>query len=364
MAATFIRITALFAATVFTTFATPSSSRGDDWATVLAKAKQEGIVVVHGGPGRTFEQVLVGAFVKAHPDIKVRFSGAPGSTEVPKILRERQAGIYDWDVYISGPTGVMASLKPAGALQPLQPILRKEIMDDANWVGGFAAGWMDNEKRYYYAFDGTVQFPVYVNWDVVPKSSITSLTDLLKPELSGKIVWHDPRTAGTGNGTSQTLLHNFGEENLIKLYKSKIVYTANDRQMAEWVVRGRYPIAIGLDTKELTEFQANGLGKNIAPLPESLFKAQQISVGFGGVVFMDRAPHPNAAAVYINWLLSKEGQEAYTRATRNSRRTDVAPGVAEQKPTPGKDYFLGQAENLTEERLRLQRLAKKAIDEN
>ena len=45
---------------------------------------------------------------------------------------------------------------------------------------------------------------------------------------------------------------------------------------------------------------------------------------------MNRAPHPNAAKVFINWLLSREGQSLFQRVislpgdARNSRRIDVS----------------------------------------
>src|SRR5437763_11160718 len=157
----------------------------DDWAAVLAKARQEGTVVVHGGPGKNYFAMFVTAFNKAYPDIKVQFSGAAGAIEVPKVLRERQAGIFGWDVWVSGPSTVLGSLKQSGALQPLLPVLRPETMEDAKWTGGFAAGWMDNDRQLFYAFDGTIQNPVLVNWDSVSRSSLTSLEDLLKPEFAG-----------------------------------------------------------------------------------------------------------------------------------------------------------------------------------
>jgi iron(III) transport system substrate-binding protein len=334
----------------------------DDWATTVAKAKQEGLVVVHGGPGRAYNAVLVDAFNKAYPDIKVQFSGANGAIEVPKVLRERQAGIFSWDVWVSGPTTALGTLKKAGFFQPLRPILRPEVMEDDKWTSGFAFGWMDNDHELYYGFDGTLQNPVLVNWDFVSKKDLATLDDLLKPQFNGKIVWHDPRISGTGNGTSQTLMHNFGEDNLIKLWKSNVVFTINGQQIAEWIVRGRYPIAIGLEPNYLENFQSQGLGKNITPLPDSYYKIQQISVGFGGVGFINKAPHPEAAIVYINWLLSKDGQQAWTTIPRNSRRTDVIPAFPELAPKKGGNYFVGQAEKFTADRLHVQEIAKKAIN--
>ena len=51
-------------------------------------------------------------------------------------------------------------------------------------------------------------------------------------------------------------------------------------------------------------------------------------------------PNPNAARVFINWYLSKEGQTTWTSFTKNnSRRTDVPPMRAELLPDPAKEYY-------------------------
>jgi iron(III) transport system substrate-binding protein len=199
-------------------------------------------------------------------------------------------------------------MKPRGLFQPLEQILTKETMKDKHWTGGFHDGWMDVEKKFFYSFDGSVQNPIQVNWDILKKSQFKSIKDLVKPEFAGKIVWDEPRLNGSGNGASLTIYKNFGEEFLRKLYTQKIVFTSNRRQVAEWVVRGRHPIGIGLGENDLKVFQKQGLGLNIKPLPDSYYKIQQISPGFGSIGFMDRAPHPYAATVYVNWLLSKKGQ--------------------------------------------------------
>lgn len=357
-----LRRLALAVAVVLSAWASSPAAAIQNWDEVVAKAKKEGLVVVHGAPGRSYEAALTTGFQKLYPEIKIRFSGASNAVEIPKVLRERQAGIYDWDVWTSGASSVMLTLKPAGFFQPLKPILRPEIMDDSKWVGGFEAGWMDVEKQLFYAYDGTIQNPVMVNFDFIKPDAIKHVSDLLKPEFQGKIVWHDPRVNGTGNGSSQSLVRNIGEEKLVQLYKSNIVFSTNPRQIAEWVVRGRYPIVLGMDENSLGEFNAQGLGKNIHPLPDDAMPIQQISMGFGGVGFIDRSPRPNAAIVYINWLLSQEGQVGWTKVPRNSRRTDVTPALPELAPKPGREYFIGQAEENTKERGYLLNLAKKAID--
>lgn len=178
--------------------ASPALSSVDisDWPAVVAKAEQEGVVVVHGAPGKSYAEVFVAAFNRRYPNIKVQFSGASNRTDVPKILRERKAGVYAWDVWASGPSTALRSLKPEGVFQPLAPILRPEIKDDSKWLGGFAAGWMDVGQSLFYSFDSTVQHPIMVNWDVVPRLAVTTPADLLKPQFAGKIVWDDPRLGG------------------------------------------------------------------------------------------------------------------------------------------------------------------------
>src|ERR1700761_7082278 len=77
------------------------------WEEVVAAAKQEGQVFVHGGPGVAYEQALTLGFRKNYPDIKVTFVGLSGRDAIPKIVRERQAGKYHWDVYVGGTPSIL-----------------------------------------------------------------------------------------------------------------------------------------------------------------------------------------------------------------------------------------------------------------
>jgi ABC-type Fe3+ transport system substrate-binding protein len=92
-------------------------------------------------------------------------------------------------------------------------------------------------------------------------------------------------------------------------------------------------------------------------------------VGNGGPVVIKNSPHPNAATVLINWLLSREGQELYSRAHgQATRRLDVDTkwmaeiGVraAKDNITP-EDYY--KNENQSEDKiLAVRRPAQKLAD--
>jgi iron(III) transport system substrate-binding protein len=341
----------------------PPAARADAaWDALVKAAISEGEVDVHGGPGAVFEKVLTEHFRAAYPAIKINFSGTSGRDVIEQILRERQAGIYKWDVYVGGTPSILQTLKPAGAFQPLRPmLLLPDVLADATWFGGFDFGWVDNEKTYTFAWDFTLNPVVWVNWDVVKQADLRSFADLAKPQFAGKIVWDDPRFPGAGQLVGQTMLVNFGEPALIKLFaEQKIVYTTNRRQNAEWVVRGRYPIGLAMGTEDLAIFQEQGLGKNVTGLvPEGLKILG--SIGFGTVSAMDKPPHPNAAKLYINWLLSKDGQADIYKTGRNSRRLDAKPGAPDQLPRAGETYLNSQAEAQIPVRDRVAELAKQHI---
>jgi iron(III) transport system substrate-binding protein len=316
------------------------------WEDVVKAAVAEGEVDVHGGPGKSYEQVLTTGFKAAYPTIKLVFVGTSGRDVILQIMREREAGLYKWDVYVGGTPSILQTLKPAGAFAPLRSaLILPEVTDEKAWRDGLDAGWMDKEKKFTFAFDYTFSPLALVNWDVVAQDDLKSFSDLMKPQFAGKIVWDDPRLPGQGLLVGQVLLKNFGAEFLQKLFSTqKIVFIANRRQEAEGVVRGTYPIGMAAPLDEVGQFQAQGLGQNIKPFNGDV-KALSGDTGFGTVSLMEKAPHPSAAKVYINWLLSKAGQSEWGKVLRNSRRLDVPPGNPSEVPPPGMPYSNLQAED-------------------
>jgi len=343
-------------------WAQPQTVAAASWDETVAAAVAEGEVDVHGGPGKLYEQVLTEGFKQAFPRIKMNFSGQSGRDAIPQILREREAGIYHWDVYVGGTSSVMGSLKPTGALAPIRPnLILPDVLDDRNWLDGFDAGFMDNDKTYMYGFQAEATPTVMVNWDFIKRADLKTYQDLLKPEFAGKIVWDDPRLPGAGSAAGARFIVNFGADFLKRLFtEQKIVYVGNTRQNAEWVVRGRYPIGLGTGTEELVPFQQQGLGKNVAPL-DVPFEHEPVATGFGTISMLTHPPHPNAAKVYVNWLLSKAGQIDWEKTGYDSRRLDITHVAPEYLPKPGVAYIADETEANLKYRLQAQDIAKTSI---
>jgi len=187
-----------------------------------------------------------------------------------------------------------------------------------------------------------VEHTVYVNRDLVPESELSRIDQLWDPKWSGKIAIFEPRVPSPGSQAMATWLMSKGEDRLRAFMQDQQLAVTDDRrQLAEWVVRGRYPIGIGVVLSSLTLFREQGLPiENIKPLVDADPAAKQLSYGTTALALLDRAPHPNAAKVFANWLLTRETLEAFAQRTGyNVRRLDVPLAAPEQAVDPTEKYL-------------------------
>jgi iron(III) transport system substrate-binding protein len=316
-----------------------------EWERTLAAAKQEGRVVVNGPPGDSARRALT-AFQDTHPDIQVEFFGSRGADFISRVLAERRAEQYLADIHVGGTGGVIGELLPAGAIDPLKrALIRPEVLDDSHWYNGFDWGFMDVEKQRVFSFTSFVTWTVMINRDVIPEGEFTRLNDLLDPKYRSKISINEPRDSSAGAFHSVVIIKELGADAYRKLLTEQDLSVHRDtRQQVELLVRGTRPIGIGVSGAPLLEFRQQGLGRNVLTLERP--EASALTGGFGGCAcLMNRAPHPNAARVYLDWLLSREGQASWNRAyPANSRRLDVEPSDPATLPAPGIDYFVVERE--------------------
>jgi iron(III) transport system substrate-binding protein len=229
------------------------------------------------------------------------------------------------------------------------------------WLGGFQRAFLDSEKQYIFSFQAESTPSVYVNRDLVPESELNSVKALLDPRWKGKIAIHDRRIDGAGNGRIAVWIGLLGEDFARSILSQEVAVTQDGRQLAEWLVRGRHPIAIGLAPTQLLEFTRQGVGLSVRPITEKSPEAWQLNSGFGVVRLISNPPHPSAAKVFLNWLLSRDGQEAWvTKAQRASRRTDV-PRIEGLSPAADIDYFATDLEEHLPLREQGQQLAKEIL---
>lgn len=291
----------------------------------LAAARAEGKVVVSIPPNADLRKELEQAFEKRYPGIALETVSSRGSKAVRRIADEAKSKVRYFDVHIGGTSSMLSGLVAPGLVQPLAPLLElPRVKDPTQWWGGHI--YADRANKYAYSFMGYLSENLYYNTREVDPNEILSYEDLLKPKWQGKIGFFDPRTPGPGDSTWTYLWEVMGEAYLRKLVKQKVLISRNRRQLAESLAKGKLAVTIGMAYYSLSRFVKAGLPLKALPIPK---EGTYPTGGTGVVVVLRDNPHPNAARVFVNWLLSKEGQEIFARAMGHlSRRFDVDPSWA------------------------------------
>ncbi|HET8562488.1 MAG TPA: extracellular solute-binding protein [Candidatus Binatia bacterium] len=312
-------------------------SVGADWESTLAAAKKEGKVSVMTDVTATLRDALTLEFQKKY-GISVDLFGSSGREVAPRVAAERKAGQFLWDIYIHGSTTALEAMIPMGAFDPLEPaLILPDVKDPQTWRGG-AIEFLDPSKMVLVMTPfhrGTI----FYNTKLVNAKEFKSHKDLLNPKWTGKIVMDDPRRAGPGFATFTFFyLHpELGPDFIRALGKQQITILRDYAQEVDAVGQGRYPVLIGA-----ADFVAINRAKQGVPI--AIVDARQLKEGTdlsptnGNVALFNRAPNPNAAKIYINWLLSKEGQTIFARANGYvSARLDVPTDHTEpwRVPLPG-----------------------------
>lgn len=303
-----------------------STPGGPSWDQVVAAAKQEGQVVVWGQGVAGAEAAFSADFEKQYPDVHVDYEAGTSPQQVTQIIAARQAGQNNVDLFIHGPSDVLGSLIPAGAVDPVQPYLvGPDDTDPTVWLGGHLS-FSDDTGMYALLFSGGVVPPFAYNPTLVSSSEITSLRDLLDLRWKGKIAMLDPRISGSGQNTAAFWYQtpSLGQDFMQQLFSQQdVVLTRDQQQLTDFVAHGEYPIALSPSTSTAINMQGKGASIELESA-DGVQEHSYLSAGFGGVAVLSRAPHPNATRVYLNWLLSREGQaDAIATTAFPSRRLDV-----------------------------------------
>jgi len=341
----------LFVAMLWALFAAASPAlvmAAEDWqkkweAAVKGAEKEGSVGVLHGGGANSaMRRLFKEGFEKKYPKIKVKLLVGGGRSVAPRTLAERKAAKYLWDVYIGGTTTAMRLLKPAGAYDPIRPaLILPEVTDPSKWFGG-KIDFADESASHVLAFGGYVIPPFAYNTNLVKGNEIRSFWDLTNPKWEGKLIAFDPRTPGVGlaSATFMWFQPSLGKEYIRKLYSQpKLVLTRGYRQLIEEVGRGNFHLGLGVHQSIFKELKGKGLplGRFSA---DSIKEGSYLTTATASVELMNRAPHPNAARVYINWLLSKEGQQAYGEASAYwSRRVDISQDHLDQGIIPKAEKY-------------------------
>jgi iron(III) transport system substrate-binding protein len=302
-----------------------------EWDSTVRAAEQEGQVVVSiGGYGAIIDS---GAFQKSYPKIKITHMTGAGTDLTQRISAERRAGKYLVDVYNGGGNSLFQVLYQGKMLDPIKStLILPDVTDATKWWEG-KQKYADKEGQYIFVYEGNVSAGAGASYNtqLIDPREYKTYWDFLNPKLKGKILSTDIRKV-RGAGIPWQFLYyspDLGPKYLRRLFgEMDVTMTADLRQAVDWLGTGKFAIAMPIQGG--TVYKAKNQGLPVDEFSPYHFKeGVNLSSAFGSLAMMNRAPHPNAAKVFINWLLSREGQTLFQKVisvqgdARNSRRIDV-----------------------------------------
>jgi iron(III) transport system substrate-binding protein len=264
-------------------------------------AKEEGKLIWY--TGHTQYQLVIDAFQAAYPGIEVEATVATDT--MPQRLREETAsGRQGADVYEDL---IAAMPRDAETFAEFSNSDDLELRDDVKPL----------LTPYVEPTRGTANGLQY-NPDLVPADQVpTSWEDLTDPKWKGKITFGN---SSVGQQLVGALLKEYGEDFLERLGHNVIVTDETTRAIADKVIAGQTTFNLVGASSHAFVAEQDGDPLIFVPL-------EPMSARWFGASIVKNAPHPHAAALFADWLVSDDGQALYASLGNN-------PVVKGPKPIP------------------------------
>src|SRR6266540_227786 len=262
---------------------------------------------------------LIKSFQTYAPGVQVKYVRADGLALVVRLTNEGRAGRVQSDVWCMV-DGVQALL--AGGLA---------AEFEAPNAHSLPAGLVD-PKRRWVATNVGVRSAAY-NTQIVPQQyAPKSYQDLLDPRWKGKIVWN-PKSMTGAWGFISTVIKGMGDEKgmayLRALAKQDIVpLPIAIRAVLDRVIAGEYAIGLEMNNTHAAISAAQGAPVAWVPLNPVSETLQVAGVTKG-------APHPNAARLFIDFMVSRAGQAVFRDNDYLPMHPDIPARIPELKPQQG-----------------------------
>jgi iron(III) transport system substrate-binding protein len=272
--------------------AAPSAALAKDWSGILQAADQEGGVTIYSTHSPANLEKLKKAFEAKYPKIKLTYVRGTDADILPKVEVENQTGNATVDVHMTTDagwidrtlkTGTM-SVKVVGPDFDNPAYKRAESMIDNTWfltsATVFGMGW---------------------NTDKLPKG-LTTVQHVLDPALKGKVAITNPSGIPTYIDMYRRIDRDWGSDFLPRLAQNQPRIYQSAVAIGQALASGEVWASPTTATTVLPEM-AKGAPIGFA-LPEKPFGVPWYSQ------VLAKAPHPNAAQVLADFLVTPEGQAA------------------------------------------------------
>src|SRR5262245_24340117 len=297
-----------------------------DGQQVFEGAKREGRLVLYTGMDVEEASQYTKEFTKKYPFIKTEVFRSSGEKVQARFLIEHRANVHNADVFQTSIVQVY-QLKNAG-------LLAKYISEESAAYPEFK-----DPLGYWTAFY-LIPYVIGYNTKLVPaKDAPTSYEDLLNPKWKNQI--------GLETEEYQWFYHLvqvLGREKGLDYMKRLAGQTLQMRKghtlLAQLVAAGEMALAVVVYSNRVERMRMTG-----APIDWVRFKGPTITA-INAISIPEKAPHPNAAKLFVDFVLSKEGQNLLRGLRRIPARRDVLPDPPSL--TKGLNLYAARPEGMIE----------------
>jgi len=276
-----------------------------------AFAQSGEIVLYTSQPDRIADETVAG-FHKLYPKVDVQVFRSGTTEVVNKLMAEFMAGDPKADVVFIADAVSMEALKQQDRLMPYPDVD----------VSAFPKQAYDKDMTYF----GTKLITTGIVYNTAAPRP-TSWLDLLDPALKGKVVVPSPLYSGAAainmaalDGTSA-----LGRDYYGRLAKNGAVAVPSNGNVLKDVANGQKMYGV------VVEFMALNAKTRGSPV-DFVFPKEGVAAITEPIAILKTAKHPEAAQAFIDFVLSKEGQQLAAKQGFLPARTDVAPPAGFPKP--------------------------------
>jgi iron(III) transport system substrate-binding protein len=272
-------------------------------AALIEGANKEGKLVWYTSMRITDSKPLLEAFEKHYPFVKTELFRASGEKTLNRILTETRAGRWEFDLVALSEIGLLVERK---LLSPYVSPEAKAYIPEFKDPAGYWTGVYNN----YYVIGYNTKL-------VAEKEAPKRWDDLLEPKWKGKISidqeeypWYATLLAAWGREKTRNYMKALANQN--------IQWRKGHTLIAELMGAGEFPVAI------VYAHGAERLKKKGAPI-DWVNTVDPIVVSVNSIGMSAKPNHPNAARLFIDFVLSKKAQEMIRSFFRIPARMDVEP---------------------------------------
>jgi iron(III) transport system substrate-binding protein len=268
-------------------------------------AETEGKLVFYATFNANDSKAVIDGFKQLYPKIDAVFYRATDAQLMERILTEGRAGKSLWDVVMQ--TSFYGhALKKRGLLAAYDSPERKFYRD----------GYKDSQGMWTSVYTNYAAFGYHTKQ--VPKANVPkSYSDLLKAEWKGQIGMDGRPYEWFG-----TMIKAMGEEkglNYMRALAKHEVQLRNGRTLlAQLVAAGEFKGALTAYSQTFEQLKITGA-------PTDWVHLNPVFANIHPTGLSAKAPHPNAGKLFIDFILSKKGQEIIRDLKRIPDRNDTLP---------------------------------------